>query len=76
MIASQVRVQPQEYIGIKLELINYTTLLEEQREQQQEGEEEGDGMDDSLAEKLNIKLPRFYSNPKTKQYLISSGRIR
>lgn len=59
-------VQPQEYIGIKLELINYTTLLEEQREQQQEGEEEGDGMDDSLAEKLNIKLPRFYSNPKNK----------
>lgn len=23
-------------------------------------------MDDSLAEKLNIKLPRFYSNPKNK----------
>lgn len=56
-------VQPQEYVGIKLELINYTSLLKEQREQQQE---EDDDLDDGLAEAMNMKLPRFYNNPKNK----------
>lgn len=58
-------VQPQEYIGIKLELINYDSLMIEQREQKQ-GDENDDDIADNLAEKMNMKLPRFYNNPKNK----------